>query len=499
MALGMASAGLLFGYDIGVTGGVTSMPAFLRKFFPDVAASVAAAHTAAAKSAYCTFDSPILQLFTSSLFLSALVSALAACEFSRAFGRRASLLLAGAAFLVGTALTAGAGAVAGGAHGIVSLVVGRIALGVGVGFANQSAPLMLNECAPYQARGGFNILFQLMITIGISVAQLVNMGTLSHAAGWRVSLAAAGVPAVVLTLAACVLPDSPNSLAARGYRDDARRVLVRLRGTDKVDAEFEDIVDAVDAARAAKGGVRTLFSRRGLPLLSVSVLVPLFQQMTGINSVMFYSPILLSSLGFGANAALLNTVIVGAVNVLATVVSIVAVDRFGRKPLFMQGGVQMVAAHATLAGLLAAYFKDGGPPMPKPVGIAVIAVICLFVSAFAWSWGPLGWLVPAELQPLHTRSAAQGINVAVNMLLTTVIAQTLLSMMCAFKPYVFLFFAAWVAVGTVYVWLLVPEGRGVPQEEIMDLWESHPVWGPYLRRCAPVAGDEGSSDGDASA
>lgn len=107
-------------------------------------------------------------------------------------------------------------------------------------------------------------------------------------------------------------------------------------------------------------------------------------QVTGINSIMFYAPVIMSSVGFGANAALLNTVIIGAVNVLATVVSIVAVDRVGRKPLFMQGGAQMVAAHCALAGLLAAFFKDGGAPMPVGAGIAVIAVICAFVSAFAW-------------------------------------------------------------------------------------------------------------------
>lgn len=398
-------------YDIGVTGGVTSMPAFLHEFFPNVASNVAAA----GRSAYCKYDSPTLQLFTSSLFLVALASALVAIELTRAFGRRAVLLAAGVAFLVGTAATAGAGLVAGGAHGLVALVLGRAALGVGVGLANQAAPLMLNECAPHQLRGAFNILFQLMITIGICVAQLINKAVLGHAAGWRISLAMAGVPAIVLTVAACLLPDSPNSLAARGRMTEGRAVLVQLRGTDKVDAEWADIVDAVAASRQSTGGLRSLFSRRGLPLLSVSVLVPLFQQMTGINSIMFYgeilerrkdgmmnyntreresahtyatqpppAPVVMSSIGFGANAALLNTVIIGAVNVLATVVSIVAVDRVGRKPLFMQGGAQMVAAHCALAGLLAAFFKDGGAPMPVGAGIAVIAVICAFVSAFAW-------------------------------------------------------------------------------------------------------------------
>lgn len=256
---------------------------------------------------------------------------------------------------------------------------------MGVGFANQAAPLMLNECAPFQLRGGFNILFQLATTIGISVAQLVNLGTLSHEYGWRISLAMAGVPAVLLTIAAACLPDTPNSLAARGHPKQARAVLERLRGTHDVDAEWSDILDAVEVAkRADTSGWRALFSRRHPPELTVCELTPLFQQLTGINSIMFYAPVILSSVGFGASAALLNTVIIGAVNVLATLVSLVAVDRVGRKPLFIQGGIQMIVAHVSLAGLLAAFFKEGGGPMPRGVGIGVIAVICLFVSAFAW-------------------------------------------------------------------------------------------------------------------
>lgn len=213
----------------------------------------------------------------------------------------------------------------------------------------------------------------------------------------------------------------------------------------------------------------------------MAVMIPLFQQLTGINSVMFYAPVLMASVGFGAKAALLNTVIIGAVNVLSTLVSVVAVDRLGRKPLYLQGGAQMVVCHAALAALLAAFVKEGGPPMPRAVGVALVACICGFVSAFAWSWGPLGWLTPIEVQPLETRSLASGINVAVNLALTTLIGQFLLTMMCAMKAYVFLFFAACVLVATAFVALLLPETKGVPTEEVAALWRAHWFWGPIVR------------------
>lgn len=322
-----------------------------------------------------------------------------------------------------------------------------------------------------------------------SVAQFVNLGTIHLTYGWRISLALAAVPAFFLTLSALALPDSPSSLASRGKPDAARAVLVRLRGTPNVDAEMDDILDAVKATAAVRGGGRALFTRRYRPELTVALLVPLFQQMSGVNMLMFYGPIILSSVGFSASASLLCTCVIGAINVAATLVSVALVDRVGRKPLFIQGGVQMVVAHVALAGLLAAYFKDGAP-LPRPVGLAMIGMICVFVSAFAWSWGPLGWLVPAELQPLHTRPLAQSINVSVNMALTALIGQTLLSMMCTFKAYVFLFFAGWMVVATAWVALFLPETKGVPCEEVAGLWADHWFWARFVR--AGVA-DDGDS------
>jgi MFS transporter, SP family, sugar:H+ symporter len=458
-------------YDIGVTGGVTSMPPFLSTFFPGVYAKQLAIESAAVPtSPYCKYDSPTLQLFTSSLFMAGLIASLAASYLTSRFGRKVTMLASGIAFLVGAGLTAGA------VH-VVMLVVGRIALGVGVGFANQAVPLYLSEMAPYHLRGACNIMFQLATTIGILVAQLLNMATSGLGAwGWRVSLAGAALPAVLLTLGGLILPDTPNSLAQRGHEDAAVRVLRRLRGVEDVDAEMEDIRVAVASAAKETGGWTTIFQAKYRPELTMAIAIPLFQQFTGINSIMFYAPVIMSSLGMGTKAALLNTVIIGAVNVGATLVSVYLVDRAGRKPLFIEGGIQMAAAQIAMAALLGTYFKDGVTTLPPAVGIAVIAVICLFVSAFAWSWGPLGWLVPTEIQPLETRSVGQGITVAVNFALTFIMGQFFVSMMCGMRYGIFLFFAAWVVVMTTFVAALLPETKGVPLEEVSGLWRAHWFW-----------------------
>lgn len=227
-------------------------------------------------------------------------------------------------------------------------------------------------------------------------------------------------------------------------------------------------------------------------------LFPAFHPPTiGINAIMFYAPVILSSIGFGTQAALMNTAIIGAVNVAATLVAVALVDRAGRRPLFLFGGGQMALSQAALAVLLGVFFKEGGSgsgsaaaaaTLPKPVGIAVIAVVCVYVSAFAFSWGPLGWLVPAEVQPLETRSVGQSINVSVNFLLTALMGQVFISLLCSFKWGIFLFFGGWVVVMTLFVFFFVPETRGVPIEEMHLLWAAHPFWKRFVG--SEVRGEE---------
>ncbi|WVZ61469.1 hypothetical protein U9M48_011333 [Paspalum notatum var. saurae] len=468
-----ATGGLIFGYDIGISGGVTSMDPFLQKFFPEVYRKKQASDSS---NQYCKYDNQLLQTFTSSLYLAALVASFFAATVTRVFGRKWSMFGGGLTFLVGAALN-------GAAQNVAMLIIGRILLGIGVGFANQSVPVYLSEMAPARLRGMLNIGFQLMITIGILAAELINYGTnkIKAGYGWRVSLALAAVPAGIITLGSLFLPDTPNSLLERGHPEEARRMLRRIRGTEEIGEEYADLVAASEEARQVRHPWRNILKRRYRAQLTMAVMIPFFQQLTGINVIMFYAPVLFQTLGFKGDASLMSSVITGLVNVFATVVSIFTVDRLGRRALFLQGGTQMVVCQVVVGTLIAVrYGTSGIGSIPKGYAAAVVLFICVYVAGFAWSWGPLGWLVPSEIFPLEIRPAGQSINVSVNMLFTFVIAQAFLTMLCHMKFGLFYFFAGWVVIMTVFIALFLPETKNVPIEEMVLVWKRHWFWSKFI-------------------
>ncbi|KAK6253091.1 hypothetical protein QUC31_014811 [Theobroma cacao] len=455
-----AMGGLLFGYDIGISGGVTSMESFLKKFFPSVLEKQK--DEAAHESEYCKFDSQLLTLFTSSLYFAALVASFFAAAVTRTFGRKPSMFIGGLVFLIGSILN-------GVAMNVELLIIGRLLLGVGVGFANQSVPVYLSEMAPAKIRGALNIGFQMAVTIGILAAGLINYGTakIEGGWGWRLSLALAAIPAIMMVIGAVLLPDTPNSMIERGHTAVAKRMLQRVRGTQDVDDEFQDLVDASEAAKKVEHPWRNILEKRYRPQLVFCTLIPFFQQLTGINVIMFYAPVLFKTLGFGDDASLMSAVITGLVNVLATVVSIFSVDKFGRRVLLLEGGAQMIISQVAVGIMVALKFGvNGEGTLSKTDANLLVFLICVYVAAFAWSWGPLGWLVPSEICPLEIRSAGQAINVSVNMLFTFFIAQTFLSLLCHMKFGLFFFFAVFVITMTVFIHLFLPETKNVPIEEM---------------------------------
>ncbi|XP_057417317.1 sugar carrier protein C-like [Lotus japonicus] len=469
-----AMGGLIFGYDIGISGGVTSMDPFLLKFFPSVYRKK---HAESTTNEYCQYDSQTLTMFTSSLYLAALLSSLVAATVTRKFGRKLSMLFGGLLFLVGALIN-------GFAQKVWMLIVGRILLGFGIGFANQSVPLYLSEMAPYKYRGALNIGFQLSITIGILVANVLNyfFAKIKGGWGWRLSLGGAMVPALIITVGSLVLPDTPNSMIERGDRDAAKAHLQRVRGVDDVDEEFSDLVEASEASMQVEHPWRNLLQRKYRPHLTMAILIPFFQQFTGINVIMFYAPVLFSSIGFKDDASLMSAVITGVVNVVATCVSIYGVDKWGRRKLFLEGGVQMMICQAVVAAAIGAKFGVDGNPgdLPNWYAIVVVLFICIYVAGFAWSWGPLGWLVPSEIFPLEIRSAAQSINVSVNMLFTFFVAQIFLNMLCHLKFGLFIFFGFFVFVMTIFIYFFLPETKGIPIEEMGQVWRSHPYWSRFV-------------------
>ncbi|CAN1284480.1 Sugar carrier protein C [Linum perenne] len=420
------------------------MNPFLEKFFPAVYRKKNAV-SAEEKDLYCQYDSQTLTMFTSSMF-----------------GRKLSMLFGGILFFAGAIIN-------GFAQSVWMLILGRILLGFGIGFANQSVPLYLSEMAPYR--------------IGILVANVLNyFFSKIKPNGWRLSLGGAMVPALIITIGSLVLPDTPNSLIERGNHDEARKKLQRIRGVDDVEEEFKDLVVASDQSKLIQHPWRNLLQRKYRPHLSMAILIPFFQQLTGINVIMFYAPVLFGSIGFGDDAALMSAVITGIVNVAATMVSIYGVDKWGRRFLFLEGGVQMLICQVVVAVCIGAKFGlDGNPgELPKWYAILVVLFICVYVAGFAWSWGPLGWLVPSEIFPLEIRSAAQSVNVSVNMLFTFIVAQIFLMTLCHLKFGLFLFFAFFVIIMSIFVFFFLPETKGIPIEEMGQVWRSHWYWSRFV-------------------
>nr|CAD1841223.1 unnamed protein product [Ananas comosus var. bracteatus] len=448
-----ATGGLIFGYDLGISGGVTSMDPFLMKFFPSVYWQEKADEST---NQYCKFDSQLLTAFTSSLYLAALIASFFASSVTRVFGRKWSMLGGGVTFLAGAAIN-------GAARNVLMLILGRILLGVGVGFANQSVPLYLSEMAPARLRGMLNIGFQLMITIGILCANLINYGTakIKGGWGWRISLALAAIPGAIIAVGSLFLPDTPNSLIERGHADRAKRMLRRIRGTDDILDEFNDLVAASEESKLVKHPWANIVKRKYRPQLTMAVLIP-----RSSSSRHQRHHVLLS--GALQDHRLRR-------RRLPHVVGDHRVGECVRHVGFHSDGDCGDANSEEVR-----VERGGGRGAVTGYAAVVVLFICLYVAGFAWSWGPLGWLVPSEIFPLEIRSAGQSINVSVNMLFTFGVAQAFLAMLCHLKYFLFFFFAGWVVLMTTFIALFLPETKNVPIEEMLLVWRAHWFWAASL-------------------
>lgn len=187
------------------------------------------------------------------------------------------------------------------------------------------------------------MMFQLATTLGIFSANMINYGTEKlNPWGWRLSLGLAAAPALLMTVGGFFLPETPNSLIEQGFKERGREVLEKIRGTKNVSAEFQDMIDASELANSIKHPFRNIIQKRNRPQLVMAIFMPTFQILTGINSILFYAPVLFQTMGFKGSASLYSSVLTGAVLCLSTLISIALVDKWGRRILLISGGIQMI-------------------------------------------------------------------------------------------------------------------------------------------------------------
>jgi SP family galactose:H+ symporter-like MFS transporter len=445
-----AVGGLLFGYDTGVISGAEL---FLKNDF-----------------VLSTF---VLEMIVSGVLAGAAAGALAGGRLADLYGRRRLLIV--------TAIIFGVGAlVCGAAVTTTMLIAGRIVVGLGIGLASGTVPVYISEISPAAARGRQVSLFQLAITIGIVLAYLVDYA-LAPLQAWRWMFGLAVVPAATFGLAMLFLPESPRWLARCGRREEALAVLARIRGSSNVDDEWREIEGTL--ARAGEHGrFADLINPSVRPALIVGIGLAVFQQVTGINTVIYYAPLIIQAAGIPtASGAILATVGIGVVNVVMTVVSMWLLDRMGRRPLLLLGIGAMVP---TLAALGLVFLNQA--PTETSAALAVISMM-VYVAAFAIGLGPIFWLLISEIYPLRIRSSTEGLAAAFNWGSNLVVSLTFLTLVQilgasrTFWLYGVFALAAW-----LFSYYLVPETKGRTLEEIESFW--HVARNPV---CLPSRVEEG--------
>ncbi|HEX3711481.1 MAG TPA: sugar porter family MFS transporter [Trebonia sp.] len=436
-----ALGGLLFGYDTGVVSGALL---FLKKDFGGLS----------------SFQE---ELVTSLLLVGAVIGALTAGRLADQIGRRLTVLITAVVFIVGVLLAAFTPT-------FPVLLVARIIIGLAVGAASTTVPLYIGEVVPPKVRGGLVSLNQLAITSGILVSYLVDYG-LSDSGNWRLMFGLAAIPAVALFVGMLFQKESPAWLIRQGREDEARQVLHRVRNPDDdIDGEIREVQEL----SKRQAGYRDLISPRVRPLVTVGVMLAIFQQITGINTVIYYAPTLLQGAGLGNNAALLANVVNGAVNVGMTIVAIWLLDKVGRRPLLLSGTAGM-AVGMVIVGC--AFI--GGSTLHGGLAILAIAGLLIYTGSFAIGLGPVFWLLIAEIYPLRIRGAAMSVAGMANWAANFVVTVSFLTLLNAISGVgVFFLFGFLTLVALAYFWKKVPETKGRSLQEIeRDLvpMQSQPV------------------------
>ncbi|MGZ5498357.1 MAG: sugar porter family MFS transporter, partial [Candidatus Aminicenantales bacterium] len=343
---------------------------------------------------------------------------------------------------------------------ITAFVIFRFIGGLGIGSAAVLSPLYIAEVAPARVRGALVSVNQLAIVTGILLAYFVNwMFAGVGPSNWRWMFGLGAVPSIFFFLLLLRVPESPRWLVKNGREDEARTVLTRA---DTAEAAAVGIREIKDTLALEEGSFRELFSPAFRRPLLIAIVLAIFQQITGINAILYYAPRIFEGAGFARMSAIGQSTIVGLVNMLFTVVAIVLADRVGRRPLLLVAtggmGVSLV--------LLGAAFKF--PFLPAS---ALLFIILLYIAFFASAMGPLVWVVMAEIFPIKVRGSAMGLATLILWFADFLVTLTFPIISDRFHPATaFWIYAAMCGLDLVFMWFYLPETKGRTLEEIERGW-----------------------------
>ncbi|TVY85164.1 MFS glucose transporter mfs1 [Lachnellula suecica] len=479
---------MMYGYDQGVMGSILVMENF-EAHFPTLTGST------------------IQGWLVSCLELGAWAGALFNGYLADKISRKYSMLVAVIIFTLGTAFQTGA-------QNPAMLFAGRTIGGIGIGMFSMVIPLYQAEIAPPELRGSLVSLQQLSITIGTCISFWLDYGmhfaggsdcdpagvpnngfnpttgdfdyTLAHghtclgekAVSWRVPLALQLIPAWILFFGMFFLPFSPRWLMMKHRDDDCIKSLSKLRRLAPEDpllrAEyleikaavlFDEETEAAYSSHSKFGAWKALFSGNMLKRLGIGCWLMIFQQFTGINAVLYYAPQIFESFGFtSVTTELLATGVTGILQIIFTLPAVLFLDNFGRKTFLIIGAIGMCICHVIVAALDGSFETSWATHLSA--GWASIAFIWLFAVNFAYSWGPVTWVLTQELFPNSMRSRGVAIVASTNWMFNFIIGLTTRDMLDNMKWGTYLFFASFCALGGIFVWLAVPETKNKTLEEL---------------------------------
>lgn len=383
-----ALAGLLFGYDTGI---ISDSIVFIQMWFH--------------------LSTIMTEIVVAVVLLGAMTGAIFSAKIVNVIGRRTILEIDAIVFTVTTLVSALA-------PNVWVFILGRLGVGFAIGLACYVVPLYISELAPAKMRGALVAKNTMAVTGGIFFSYIIGY-LLSPLESWRLMLVLGVVPAIILWIAVRRLPESPRWLVKSGRIEEARKLLYETR--DSLKEADEEVRGIEESLRETSSSWRELLAPGLRKVLWIGVVLAAVQQVTGINTILYYAPLLFRSFGFeSVSSLMLLTLAVGLINFLMTVFVMLRVDHLGRRVLLLWGLLFMAISHLILALSL-----QGSSSLA--IWVTIISLVT-FVAAYAGSIGSIFWIVIAEIYPLHVRGLAMGLASSVNWAINLLITVTFLSL-----------------------------------------------------------------------